>query len=280
GITLGLPITPPPPSARLTNLIADAGLEVDPGDPDQGIVTAGAWTFAGTTTIVPPGGSHRAPAAVEGARVGVIYAAEEAGPLPELSQVVHFPLTSRYRLGWWEVGAPPTEGFSEQGYYLNYYVRLDNTTVATRQTLNRFGFGAWLTPPPPTNFYFVAVEFAATAGPHTLSFRVAGRSDTSGGGNALIDAVSLVPASDATWPTPPPTLEITRVAPGELRLAWPTVPGFFYRLESSEDLMTWLPAVPRQAPLTEHEEIVQLPGSRSLRFFRVNYSGTNWIPHR
>jgi hypothetical protein len=277
-ITLGPPTSLPPPSARPTNLVADASLEVNPGDVGNGTVTAGAWTFAGTTTIVPPGGSHRAPPAVEGARVGVIYAAEETGPLPEISQVVNIPVTGRYRLGWWEVGTPPNEGFSEQGYYLNYYARLDNTIVASRQAQNRSGYGALFNPPPPTNFYFVSAEFPATAGPHTLRFQVTGRSDTTGGGNACIDAVSLIPAADAIWPPAALLLAISPPAANAMRLSWPTVPGFFYRLESSEDFPGWAPAAPFQAPLTEHKELIALQAGGMSQFFRVSCSRTNLDP--
>ena len=262
--------------APIINVVADASLEVNPGDPGVAPVTAGAWTFAATATIVPPGGTHNAAAPADGSRIGVIYPAEETG-LPSISQIITIPAEGRYRLGWWEVGGPPIEGvLNNFTHYLNYVVKLDSTTIASRQAQNRSGLGATLNPLPPLDFHFVSVEFAATAGPHTLSFIVTGSGDSNGGGIAYIDAVSLIPAAQAIFPIIAPPLAMAPPNAGQVSLTWDTVPGYFYRVETSEDLALWSEPAATQVPLTSRSETFSIPTGAARFFLRVRYSDSDF----
>ncbi len=277
-ITLGPVVENATQPAPIINLVADASLEVSPGDPGAVPVTAGAWTFAATTTIVPPGGTHNAPVPADGSRIGVIYPAEETG-LPSISQIITIPAEGRYRLGWWEVGGPPIEGvLNNFTHYLNYAVKLDSTTIASRQTQNRSGLGATLNPLPPLDFQFVFIEFAATAGQHTLSFIVTGSGDSNGGGIAYIDAVSLIPAAQAIFPIIAPPVAIAPPTVGQVSLTWDTVPGFFYGVETSDNLVTWSDPTAAQVPLTSRTETHSIPLGATRLFLRVRCSDTAFGP--
>ena len=63
---------------------------------------------------------------------------------------------------------------------------------------------------------------------------------------------------------------------GQVRASWDTVPGYFCRLETSGDLVTWVQPAPSQAPLTRREEFAALPPGAGSYFFRLKFSPTSF----
>ena len=135
--------------------------------------TGGTWAFNLNSGIIDaPGGGFFGPAAPDGSQYAFL---QSGGALSSFSQTINFSLSGTYMLSYLVAGRPGNGGgaFGD----LSYQILLDSTVIATDATI---------TAQPFTNRN---VQFAATAGDHTLTFAVSPGS--TGDNTAFFDRIAI-----------------------------------------------------------------------------------------
>lgn len=170
-------------SCASANLVTDGSFET----PDianfayNASAAGGAWTFLQNSGLIDPPSSFGAPAAPDGDQVAFLQSDFTAAGFGSFSQTINVALDGVYSLAYLDAGR---DNFGSTGN-LNYEVLLDAVVIVDNVGTT--------TGQPFTARLF---NFAATAGTHTLTFRV-DPTQAVGDNTAFFDQVSVTAVPEA-----------------------------------------------------------------------------------
>jgi hypothetical protein len=165
-------------SAARATFVVDGSFESPAVATYQYLPGGSAWTFAGNAGLNRPPSAFASPAAPAGLQMAFLQTDLSTGSnFGSISQAVNLPHTGGYQLDWLDASRP---FFGSYGGQLEYEVLLNAAVLGSYATVHGQPFAA------------KTVNFNATVGVHTLTFRI--KSTTPVGDNTVfLDQVALIP---------------------------------------------------------------------------------------